>query len=233
MTKESAGLTTLQEKLASCGVTVESSLLLEAVTHSSYAYENGTSSNERLEFLGDAVLELVVSEHLFQALSQEPEGVLTRLRAALVCEPTLAWWARQLGIEGALRLGRGEEAQGGRERPALLADAVEALLGAVYLTGGLAAARTLVEQLLGRFHAGELEIRTDCKTELQELLQRRGDVNIEYRVLNSEGPDHARQFTVGLYIDGQEKARGKGRSKKEAEQDAACRLLSEFKEQEG
>ncbi|MDK2785260.1 MAG: ribonuclease [Bacillota bacterium] len=215
----------LAAKLAGWQIAVRPELLAEAVTHASYAYEHNTASNERLEFLGDAVLELLVSERLYQALPEASEGTLTRLRASMVCEPTLARWAGELGLAEALRLGRGEEAQGGRERPALLADAVEALLGAVYLSGGLEPARALVAKLVDPFLSGARAVPSDYKTELQELLQQTGDVNIEYRVLKSEGPDHARTFTVGLFVNGEERARGKGGSKKEAEQEAACRLL--------
>ncbi|HHY93053.1 MAG TPA: ribonuclease III [Firmicutes bacterium] len=194
--------------------------------HSSFAYENSTVSNERLEFLGDAVLELVVSEQLFRARPTAPEGVLTRLRAALVCESSLAEWAAELGLAEAVFLGRGEEAQGGRERPALLADAVEALIGAVYLSGGLAPVRVVVDQLAAPFWRGTQEIKADCKTELQERLQHSGEVAIEYRVLDSAGPDHARTFTVGLFVNGVKRAQGTGKSKKEAEQEAARRLLA-------
>ncbi|BCV24790.1 ribonuclease III [Gelria sp. Kuro-4] len=225
---EGRGLEKLKATLAAWQVPVEPALLEEAVTHSSYAYEHGTRSNERLEFLGDAVLELVISEKLFKDRAADPEGVLTRLRAALVCESTLAVWAGELALAEAVYLGRGEEAQGGRQRPALLADAVEALLGAVYLSGGLPAARALVERLAAPFWNGIEEIKTDCKTELQERLQQGGEVAIEYRVLTASGPDHARTFTVGLFVDGTERARGTGASKKEAEQEAACRLLQEL-----
>lgn len=220
----------LAAKLAGWQIAVRPELLAEAVTHASYAYEHNTDSNERLEFLGDAVLELLVSEQLYRTLPEASEGTLTRLRASMVCEPTLARWAGELGLAEALRLGRGEEAQGGRERPALLADAVEALLGAVYLSGGLESARMLVAKLVDPFLSGARAVPNDCKTELQELLQQNGEVTIEYRVLKSEGPDHARTFTVGLFVNGEERARGKGGSKKEAEQEAACRLLSELAE---
>lgn len=211
--------------LGDWGVEVEPELVATALTHSSYAHENDTESNERLEFLGDAVLELVVSECLFRTFPAEPEGELTRQRSMLVCEPTLARCADHLNIGQALRLGRGEEAQGGRSRPALLADAVEALLGAVYLSSGLDAARSLVERLMGPFLSGELQMEADCKTTLQEKLQVHGNVVIEYRLIKSDGPAHARQFTVGLFVDGCLKALGRGNSKKEAEQKAASELL--------
>lgn len=229
MIKGSA-LERLAAKLAGWQIAVRPELLEKAVTHASYAYEHNTASNERLEFLGDAVLELLVSERLYHAFPEAPEGILTRLRASMVCEPTLARWASELGLAEALRLGKGEEAQGGRERPALLADAVEALLGAVYLSEGLESARILVAKLVDPFLSGERVLPSDFKTELQELLQQSGEVNIEYRVLKSEGPDHARTFTVGLFVNGEEKARGKGGSKKEAEQEAACRFLRQLAE---
>jgi ribonuclease-3 len=221
-------LAKLKSMLETWGITVSWDLLREALTHSSYANENDTQSNERLEFLGDAVLELVVSEYLYRTLPQEPEGVLTRRRAALVCEETLATGAVRLNLGETLRLGRGEESQGGRERPALLADAVEAVIGAVYLSGGLEAARTFIRQLISPYLSGELELRVDYKTELQELLQRSGDVKIEYRVVRSVGPDHARRFTVALAVNGAERSRGQGASKKEAEQHAARELLLEL-----
>ncbi|HHT71332.1 MAG: ribonuclease III [bacterium] len=211
--------------LGSWGLKVQPQLAAIALTHSSYAHEHGTQANERLEFLGDAVLELIVSEYLYSVFPTEPEGELTRRRAVLVCEPTLARLADHLDLGEALRLGRGEEAQGGRYRPALLADAVEALLGAVYLSSGLDAARLFVNRLLVPYLSGEFQFVTDHKTTLQEQLQAHGNVSIEYRLLKSEGPAHARQFTVGLYVDGFLQTQGSGTSKKDAEQEAASKLL--------
>ena len=221
-------LSKLLTTLKAWGITLSSELAATALTHSSYAYEHDTDSNERLEFLGDAVLELIVSESLFGTYPTESEGELTRRRSKLVCEPSLARCAQALDLGPALRLGRGEEAQGGRGRPALLADTVEALLGAVYLTGGLAASRLLVEHLLAPYFSGQLEPEADYKTTLQEKLQANGHGDIKYQLLKSEGPDHARQFTVGVFVDSTLRAKGTGTSKKEAEQAAAGELLQKL-----
>ncbi|HHV08428.1 MAG TPA: ribonuclease III [Firmicutes bacterium] len=219
------GLEQLLTCLKDWGLKVQPQLVAIAVTHSSYAHEKDAMANERLEFLGDAVLELVVSEYLFANFPAEPEGELTRRRAMLVCESTLARCAQRLNLGPALRLGRGEEAQGGRYRPALLADAVEAILGAVYLSAGLEGARSLVMRLLVPYLTGEVLIASDYKTTLQEQLQAQGIVDIEYRLMKSQGPAHARQFTVGLFINNCLQAQGCGHSKKEAEQRAANNLL--------
>jgi ribonuclease-3 len=207
------------------GLAIRPELAVIALTHSSYAHEFNTEANERLEFLGDAVLELVVSEHLYRMFPEKPEGDLTRRRALLVCEPTLASCASLLDLGKVLRLGRGEEAQGGRQRPALLADAVEALLGAIYLSAGLEGARLFVNRLLAPYLSGEQPLVIDYKTTLQEQLQALGHIKIEYRLLDSEGPPHAKQFTVGLFVDKSFQTKGNGCSKKEAEQKAAKKLL--------
>lgn len=222
------GLTQLLTTLNAWGIIISPELAATALTHSSYAYENDTDSNERLEFLGDAVLELVVSERLFRTYPTESEGELTRRRSKLVCEPALAYSAQRLQLGSALRLGRGEEAQGGRNRSALLADAVEALLGAVYLTGGLAAAQLFIEHLLDPYFSGQFEAGIDYKTTLQEKLQADGHGDIKYQLLRSEGPAHARQFTVGLFVDGIFRTQGTGSNKKEAEQEAAKKLLQKL-----
>lgn len=220
------GLASLFTTLEDLGLEVQPQLAVMALTHSSYAHENDTASNERLEFLGDAVLELVVSEYLFNAFPTESEGELTKRRAMLVCEPTLARCSECLNLGQVLRLGRGEEAQGGRHRPALLADAVEAILGAVYLSTGLDGARSLVQYLLMPYLSGKAPIEVDYKTVLQEQLQARGsNIDIEYRVIKSAGQAHAREFTVGLFVDGVLRTQGCGKNKKDAEQEAACRLL--------
>ncbi|OAT81273.1 ribonuclease III [Desulfotomaculum copahuensis] len=206
-------------------------LLLLALTHSSYAYESrsrGHENNQRLEFLGDAVLELVVSEHLYRTYPAHAEGELTKLRAAVVCEPSLARVARELDLGACLFMGRGEERSGGRNRPSILADAFESLLGAVYLDQGLTAARQLALTHLGPLITDVLEGRMerDYKTELQEILQQENGGALNYAILHEEGPDHDKTFTAAVFCGGREMGRGRGRSKKEAEQQAARRALA-------
>jgi ribonuclease-3 len=203
-------------------------LLLEALTHCSYANENpdqAPADNDRLEFMGDAVLELTVSALLWERFPGAAAGELTRRRADLVCEERLAEIASSLGLGEALRLGRGEERSGGRHKPRLLASALEAYMAAVYLDGGQQAAmevcRTLFE---GRLHEQPPGVR-DYKSRAQELLQRRGRRPPVYEVRSSTGPDHDRQFEVAALLNGQPRAFGRGRSKAEAEQEAARALL--------
>ncbi len=202
-------------------------LLLQALTHSSFANEQPVpvSSNERLEFLGDAVLELAVSELLMRAFPDLPEGDLTKKRASIVCEESLVYFARALGLGRYLRLGRGEEMSRGRERPSVLADAFEALLGAMYLDRGLDAVKSLMSALLETYSLEEGEVFFDYKTALQEHLQSHRGHRFEYRLLYTEGPDHDKRFSVGVFVDGRQVAQGRGRSKKQAEQAAACQAL--------
>lgn len=196
-----------------------------ALTHSSYYNENRAvcgASNERLEFLGDSVLGFLAAEHLYLSNPKRPEGELTRMRASLVCEGSLAGAAADVGLSGDLLLGRGEEATGGRERPSLLADAMEALLGAIYLDGGVEPARMFVR----RFVSGRSGARdSDYKTRLQEELQREPAKTYAYRLVEASGPDHAKVFTVEVLIDDAPAGRGTGSSKKEAEQAAAREAL--------
>lgn len=198
-------------------------LLENALTHSSYANEHrdaGISSNERLEFLGDSVLGMVVADHLYREHPQMPEGELTRTRAALVCEGSLVEVARALELGKYLRLGKGEDAGGGRERPSILADATEAVLAAVYLDGGIAPARRLIRALiLG--HEEEMSASRDYKTALQELVQRESGRTLVYRLVGEEGPDHAKRFSVEVELNGKTVGAGEGRTKKAAEQNAA------------
>jgi len=204
-------------------------LLKEALTHSSYTFENPEAkNNQRLEFLGDAVLEVLVSEALFHRLPEAPEGELTKLRAAVVCEPSLARVAADLGLGRAMRMGRGEELSGGRRRPSVLADALEAVLGALYLDQGLAAARAFVARHLGAIVEDVIAGRRepDYKTELQEKLQKMSREPIKYVILKEEGPDHAKTFTAGVIYRGVLIGQGVGRSKKEAEQRAAKEALA-------
>lgn len=204
----------------------ESSLYELALTHSSFAHEQGCDSghNERLEFLGDAVLQLVMSDHLYFLYPRLPEGKLTRLRADLVCEATLAELAGELDLGLYLRLGKGEAAGGGASRPSLLADAVEALFGALFLDLGLEGCRRYILQLyrpaLENLEEGDL--RHDYKTLLQEFTQARDGITPEYSIVRERGPDHEKVFEAEVSFGGGRCAgRGSGGSKKEAEQAAA------------
>lgn len=199
-------------------------LYRQALTHSSYLRERPEAGpgSERLEFLGDAVLQLVVSEYLYKRFRALTEGELSRARAAVVSSSALARVGARLGLGDLLLLGRGEEAAGGRERPSLLEDAVEALIGAVYLDGGYRQARRVVLQLLrDELAAAAAEgWRKDWKSALQEMAQRRGQLPT-YVLVGTAGPDHAREFEVAVLVGGREVGRGRGRSKKEAEMEAA------------
>ena len=199
------------------------SLLQHALTHSSYANEHrseGMTSNERLEFLGDSVLGMVVADYLYRTHPHMPEGELTRTRAALVCEESLHEVARTLDLGSCLRLGRGEDAGGGRSRPSILADAVESVLAAVYLDGGLAPARRLIQSLI-LDREREKAVDRDYKTALQELVQKESGQVLSYRAVGERGPDHAKVFLMEVDLNGVQVGRGEGRTKKEAEQMAA------------
>ena len=205
-------------------------LLGEALSHSSYANEhraNHLNSNERLEFLGDSVLGFVTAEFLFAQHPNLPEGDLTRIRAALVCEQSLYEVARKLGLGQYLKLGRGEEAGGGRERTSILADATEALFAAVYLDGGITEASALIHRVLLDVEREEVvkERRRDYKTALQELVQRQVGQELTYRMVGEQGPDHAKVFQAEVQLNGMPVGDGFGRSKKEAEQAAAKAAL--------
>jgi len=206
-------------------------LLDEALRHSSYANEHraaGIHSNERLEFLGDSVLGFVTAEFLFTRHPDMPEGDLTRIRAALVCERSLYEVAQKLGLGAHLKLGRGEEAGGGRERTSILADATEAVFAAVYLDGGIAAASELIHRVLLDAEREEVveERRRDYKTALQELVQRQAGQELTYRMVGEQGPDHAKIFSAEVLLNGVPAGTGSGRSKKEAEQAAAKAALT-------
>ena len=211
----------LEEKL---GYRFANRALLEnALTHSSYANENrakGVQSNERLEFLGDSVLGMVVADYLYRTHPDLPEGDLTRTRAALVCEESLAEVAQVLELGAYLKLGKGEEAGGGRTRPSITADAVEAVLAAVYLDGGIGSARKLIQRFI-LDKEEEKSASRDYKTALQELVQRESGQVLRYQLVGESGPDHAKTFTVQVDLNGRAVGRGEGRSKKEAEQMAA------------
>ena len=210
-------------------------LLENALQHSSYANEHrggGMRSNERLEFLGDAVLGVVTADYLFRKHPDLPEGDLTRLRAALVCEDSLHEVAQSLELGRHLKLGRGEEQGGGRRRPSILADATESVFAAVYLDGGMEAASELIHRVLldkGREEAVE-ERRRDYKTELQELVQRKSGSTLGYRLVGSSGPDHAKVFEAAVLLNGEVFSTGTGHSKKEAEQAAAGAALEKLQQ---
>ena len=232
MTSRSMDSSSLLDAL---GVTLDAELLVLALTHRSYAYENGgLPPNERLEFLGDAVLGLVVTDHLYRTHADLPEGQLAKLRASVVNMNALAGVARGLGQGGLgahLLLGRGEELTGGRDKASILADGLEAVIGAVYLCHGIDTARDLVHRLFGQLLA-EAPLRgagLDWKTSLQELTAAEGLGVPEYRV-EEEGPDHRKEFSAIVLVAGQSYGHGDGRTKKEAEQkaaEAAYRSLSD------
>ena len=210
-------------------------LLSEALSHSSYANEHraaGIRSNERLEFLGDSVLGFVTAEFLFVQHPDLPEGDLTRIRAALVCEQSLYEVAQKLGLGKYLKLGRGEEAGGGRERTSILADATEAVIGAIYLDGGYEEVSRFVLREFGYLIDQALNGRlfSDYKTEVQEILQQGGaEPQIEYKVTKESGPDHDKTFYVDLIVNGECCGSGVGKTKKEAEQNAARASLEKGK----
>ncbi len=218
----------LQERL---GVEVlHPALGLAALTHKSYCNEHRsdlTVDNERLEFLGDAVVDLVVSHRLMEKFPEADEGELSKLRALIVNEDALARVARELRVGELLRMGRGEELTGGRDKSSVLADALEAVLAAVYLTQGLAGAMAVVDRHFADALAGVAEGRSgdDYKTRLQELMQSQGRAAPRYRVVAEEGPDHAKTFEIEVSVGGEPLGRATGRNKKEAEQAAARKTL--------
>ena len=201
-------------------------LLVTALTHSSYSNEKRLRKyecNERLEFLGDAVLELVTSEKIFREHPKSPEGDMTRTRASYVCEPTLALCAREIGLGDYILLGKGEDMTGGRDRDSILSDAMEATIGAVYLDGGFARAQEYVEQFVLK-DIEKKKLFYDSKTYLQEVVQS-GHAELEYTLLKEEGPDHNKSFEVGVFVDGDMVASAEGRTKKKAEQAAAYKAI--------
>ena len=209
------------------------SLLKQAMTHSSYINEKHLPKyrcNERLEFLGDAVLELVSSEYLYKESPHTPEGELTRTRASMVCEPSLALCARDLSLGDYLLLGKGEEATGGRFRDSVTSDAMEALIGAVYLDGGFTSAKEFIH----RFVLNDLEDKKlfyDSKTILQEIVQADKSGEISYHLIREEGPDHNKTVDVEVRIGGTGFGEGRGRAKKAAEQQAAYKAILKLRKQ--
>jgi len=210
--------------LTELGVPLDTQLRSLALTHRSYSFENGgIPTNERLEFLGDAVLGIVVTEYLYRHYPDKPEGQLAKLRAAVVNANSLAGVARSLEIGPMIKLGRGESTTGGHDKTSILADTTEALIGAVFLTGTMAAAETLVHHLFDPLvrHAATLGAGLDWKTSLQEACAERGVAMPVYQVSES-GPDHDKRFEAHAMIDGVLYAAGQGRNKKQAEQAAAA-----------
>ena len=208
----------------------DASLMTTAMTHSSYANEHRDlhmQNNERLEFLGDSILGLVSADYVFHRYPNVPEGQLTKVRAAVVCEKTLYEVAKELGLDHHLLLGHGEEMGGGRQRPSILADSVEALIGAIYLDGGLEAARSFIMTFLpAKVDLAEVgHAFRDYKTALQEIVQKNRQETLQYRLSGESGPDHDKRFTVQVLLNSNIFAEGIGRSKKEAEQMAARSAL--------
>ena len=205
-------------------------LARSALVHSSFTNENkakGYINNERLEYLGDAVLELITSEYIYLNFPDMSEGEMTKLRASIVCEPTLAKKAGAFRLGHFMKMGKGEIANKGQERDSILCDALEALIGALYLDGGMFAARDFIlSQLEEDIHNQQkFSWTNDCKTYLQEQLQKTGTLPIEYYVVGEKGPDHEKTFTIELSHGGRALAQGSGRNKKEAEQKAACQAI--------
>lgn len=203
-------------------------LLYEALSHSSFANENKKSrkSNERLEFLGDSVLSIVVSEYLFKHFRQFPEGELTKLRASLVCEKALYNFAQEIELGRFLMLGKGEENTGGRERPSILADAFEAVIAAVYLDGGLESAKKHILRFIPDDMTSSSNVSfNDYKTILQEIIQQNPEEKVDYYLTDESGPDHNKSFTVQVKLNTNIIGEGKGKSKKQAEQAAAKEAL--------
>ena len=207
-------------------------LLRQALTHSSFANEKHLkkhSDNERLEFLGDAVLEIISSEFLYKEYPDKPEGELTKLRASIVCEPTLALCTKDIALGEYLLLGKGENQTGGRGRKSILSDALEAVIGAIYLDGGFANAKEFIH----RFILKDLENKKlffDSKTILQEIVQANFKEVISYHLIGEEGPDHNKTFRVAVHIGEEEYGVGEGRTKKAAEQEAAYIIILKLHE---
>ena len=206
-------------------------LLKKALTHTSYAYEKKVESNEKLEFLGDSILEFISSKYLYQNYPNLKEGEMTKVRATVVCEKSLHKIAQKHNFSDFLYLGKSEQVTGGKNRPAILADSVEAMIAAMYLDGGLDKAEKFIIENL----KDEIEIATkhvgdkDYKTVLQEKLQEHGDVKIEYEITKEIGPDHNKSFEAQVSLNGKVLAKGKGKSKKEAHMEAAKKALENMK----
>ncbi len=208
----------------------DQTLLQTAVTHTSYANEHrreGCAHNERLEFLGDAVLEVISSEYLFHKYPKKQEGELSKTRASMVCEPSLAKCARDLELPDFLRLGKGEEQMGGRTKDSITSDATEAVIGAIYLDGGFEKAKEFVMKHI-LLDLQEEDLFKDAKTRLQEIIQE-NNKKVEYELLSEEGPDHNKTFTSAAVVEGRRIGSGSGRTKKAAEQAAARAAIQSMK----
>jgi ribonuclease-3 len=202
--------------------------ILEALTHSSYSNENKSYAfNERLEFLGDSVLGIIISDYLFKNETELPEGELTKLRANIVCEESLSEVSKKIELGTHMLLGKGEEATGGRERVSILADAVEAVIAAIYLDGGIESARKFVLTQMDEIIQDSIKGRIfrDYKTHLQEVIQSQGETNIIYDLVEEIGPDHNKKFVMQVKLNDEVLGTGEGKSKKEAEQSAAKQAL--------
>ena len=211
----------------------DESLLEIALTHSSYSNESkdNLKNNERLEFLGDSVISLIVSKHLFKTFPEEAEGELTKVRAFFVCDDSLASFAEKIYLGKHLKIGKGEEHAGGRSRPSILEDAFEALVGAIYLDGGFKAANAFVLSFLPKtIDIKLIESLNDYKTKLQEIIQKqKNPANVEYILAKESGPDHDKRFEINLKINKKIVGYGFGKSKKRAEQEAAKNALETLK----
>ena len=209
----------------------DKNLVKRALTHSSFANEqriNCDGDYERLEFLGDAVLELVSSEFFYNKYPDLPEGKLTKIRSSNVCEPALAYCAREFELDKYIRLGKGEEQTGGRNRDSIISDVCEALIGAINLDGGMQYAHDFIH----KFILADLENKTlflDSKSVLQEMIQAADHTSLEYRLVNETGPDHNKEFTVHVYVGGKMTGEGIGKTKKSAEQKAAYEAIKQMK----
>jgi ribonuclease III len=213
---------------------IKHDLVVKAMTHSSYSNEKKSKkfkNNERLEFLGDSVLSIIVSEYLFHKFSELAEGELTKVRSKLVCEATLSSCARDIGIGDYLILGKGEEITGGRDRSSILADAFEALIAAIYLDGGIEEAKRFVLKEISKFVGDAINgnIIQDYKTYLQEVVQVKKENKLTYDLYKSEGPDHCKTFYINVELNDRVIGTGTGKSKKEAEQSAARKALEVLK----
>lgn len=209
----------------------DKALVKRALTHSSYANEqkiNKSGDYERLEFLGDAVLELVSSEFFFHQYPDMPEGKLTKIRSSNVCEPALAYCAREFGLDQYILLGKGEEMTGGRNRDSIISDVCEAVIGAIYLDGGMEPAHAFIH----KFILSDLENKTlfhDSKSILQEMVQANNHATLEYKLIKESGPDHDKEFTVEVIVAGKPIGTGVGKTKKSAEQKAAYEAIKAIK----
>lgn len=204
-------------------------LLEEALTHTSYANENGVRSNEKLEFLGDSILEFVSSEYMYKKYINLNEGELTKARATVVCEDSLYEVAKKHGISNFIKVGHSEMAHGGNFKPTILADSIEAIIAAIYFDGGLEEAKKfIIKNLKDAIEEATKKVGIkDYKTVLQEKLQEKGEVNIEYKIVDESGPDHDKTFVAEVWLNGKFIANGIGKSKKLAEMQAAKKALDE------